>query len=115
MEIEKKMRYIWINKNKHSSDNNRKRYHRENRRGSKSWGKVKETGKVQYLEMVINSEGNLKDHIRQVETKTNNIYRVQISRSQFAICEALWQFANLFLYFFYKLRIAKIRKEKSRS
>ena len=23
--------------------------------------------------MVINSEGNLKDHIRQVETKTNNI------------------------------------------
>ena len=35
--------------------------------------KVKETDKVRYLGMVINSEGNLKDHIRQVETKTNNI------------------------------------------
>ena len=78
-----------INKNEHSSDKNRKRYHRENKRGSKSWGKVKETDKVQYLGMVINSEANSKDHIRQVETKTNNIYRAQISRSQFAICEAL--------------------------
>ena len=65
--------------------------------------------------MVINSEGNLRGHIRQVETKTNNIYRVQISRSQVAICEAFWQFANLFLYFSYKFRIAKIKKEKSRS
>ena len=45
MEIEKKMGYglkrkengVWTNKNKHSSDKNRKRYHRENRRGSKSW------------------------------------------------------------------------------
>ena len=36
-------------------------------------GKVKETDKVRYLGMVINSEGNLKDHIRLVETKTNNI------------------------------------------
>ena len=35
-------------------------------------GKVKENHKVRYLGMVINSEGNLKDHIRQVETKTNN-------------------------------------------
>ena len=34
MEIQKRMEYIWINKNKHSSDKNRKRYHRENRRGS---------------------------------------------------------------------------------
>ena len=46
MEIEKKMEYIWINKNKHSCDKNRKSYHRENRRGSKSWGKVKETDTV---------------------------------------------------------------------
>ena len=38
-------------------------------------GKVKETDKVRDLEMVINSEGNLKDHIQQVETKTNNISR----------------------------------------
>ena len=39
-------------------------------------GKVKETDKVRYLGMVINSEGNSKDHIRQVETiKTNNISR----------------------------------------
>ena len=60
MEIEKKIEYIWIKKNKHSSDKNRKRYHRENRRGSKSWGKVKETDKVR---LVINLEGNLKDHI----------------------------------------------------
>ena len=37
--------------------------------------KVKETDKVRYLGMVINSEGNLKDHIQQVETKTNNISR----------------------------------------
>ena len=38
--------------------------------------KVKETDQVRYLGMVINSEGNLKDHIRQVETmKTNNISR----------------------------------------
>ena len=54
MEIEKKMEYIWINKNKHSSDKNSKRYHRENRRGSKCCGKVKETDKVRYLGMVIN-------------------------------------------------------------
>ena len=46
MEIENRMEYIWINKNKHSSDKNRKMYHRENRRGSKSWEKVKETNKV---------------------------------------------------------------------
>ena len=38
-------------------------------------GKVKETNKIRYLGMVINSEGNLKDHIQQVETKTNNISR----------------------------------------
>ena len=38
-------------------------------------GNVKETNKVRYLGMVINSEGNLKDHIRQVETKTTNISR----------------------------------------
>ena len=31
-------------------------------------GKVKETDKVRYLGMVINSEGNLKDHMRQAET-----------------------------------------------
>ena len=43
--------------------------------------------------------GNLKDHIRLVETKTNNIYRVQISYLQFAICEAFWQFANFFYIF----------------
>ena len=36
-------------------------------------GKIKETDKVRYLGMVINLEGNLKDHIRQVETKTNSI------------------------------------------
>ena len=36
-------------------------------------GKVKENDKVRYLGMVIKSEGNLKDHIRQVQTKTNNI------------------------------------------
>ena len=36
-------------------------------------GKVNETDKVRYLGMVINSEGNLKDHIQQIETKTNNI------------------------------------------
>ena len=56
IDIEKKMEYIWINKNKRSSDKSSKRYHRENRRGRKSWGKVKETDKVQYLGMVINSE-----------------------------------------------------------
>ena len=38
-------------------------------------GKVKETDKVRYLGMVVNSEENLKDHIGQVETKTNNISR----------------------------------------
>ena len=38
-------------------------------------GKVKETDKVRYLGMVINSEGSLKDHIHQVETKTNNLSR----------------------------------------
>ena len=90
-------------------------FHRENRRGSKSWGKLKETDKVQYLGMVINLEINLKDHIQQVGTKTNNTYRVQISCSQFSICAVFWQVANLFLYFFYKLRIAKIRRDKSRS
>ena len=31
-------------------------------------GKLKETDKVRYLGMVINSERNLKDHMRQVET-----------------------------------------------
>ena len=31
-------------------------------------GKIKETNKVRYLGMVINSEGNLKDHIRQVRS-----------------------------------------------
>ena len=36
-------------------------------------GKVKKTDRVRYLGMVINAEGNLKDHIRQVDTKTNNI------------------------------------------
>ena len=29
--------------------------------------------------------------------------RVQISRSQFAICEAFWQFANKLLHFFLKI------------
>ena len=34
----------------------------------------------------------------------HNMYlcRVQISRSQFAICEAFWQFVNEFLHFFKK-------------
>ena len=31
------------------------------------------------------------------------VSRVWISRSQFAICEAFWQFANEFLYFFSKI------------
>ena len=38
----------------------------------RAW-KVKETDKVRYLGMVINSKGNLKDHTQQVETKTSNI------------------------------------------
>ena len=32
-----------------------------------------ETDKIRYLALVVNSEGNLKDHIQQVESKTNNI------------------------------------------
>ena len=40
---------------------------RENRRENKKIraGKVKETSKIRYLGIVINSEGKLKDHIRQ--------------------------------------------------
>ena len=43
-------------------------------------GKVKETDKVRYLGIVINSEGNLKDHMRQIETKTSNISKERVKR-----------------------------------
>ena len=39
----------------------------------------------------------------------HRLSRVRIMRSQFAICKAFWQFANEFLHFFWKLRIAKIK------
>ena len=38
-------------------------------------GKVEETEKVKYLGMVINSDGNLEDHIKQMTDNTNNICR----------------------------------------
>ena len=76
--METKENGVWSKTN--SSDKNRKRYHRENRRGSIRAGKVKETDKVRYLGIVINSEGNLKDHMRQIETKTSNISKERVKR-----------------------------------
>ena len=36
----------------------------------------------------------------RLRDKDRRLIRVRISRSQFAICEMFWQFANKFLHFF---------------
>ena len=49
-------------------------------------GKVKKTDKIRYLGMAIDSEGNLKDHIRQVETKSRNISKeIKVLRSKIQV------------------------------
>ena len=71
-------------------------------------GKVKETDKVRYLGMVINLKGNLKDHIQQVETNTNNISKVIKaigSKSQFGSEEMkvkIKLFGTCFFFFLFK-------------
>ena len=70
-------------------------------------GKVKKTDRVRYLGMVINAEGNLKDHIRQVDTKTNNIskeIKAIGSKSQVG-SEEIFVMFDFLLFFFKKQKI----------
>ena len=61
-------------------------------------------GETLNLRNMINWNRNLK----KINGSTD-IFRVRISRLEFAICEAFWQFPNEVLHFFLKLWIIEIR------
>ena len=65
-------------------------------------------GETLNLRNMINWNRNLK----KINGSTD-IFRVQISHLEFAICEAFWQFANEVLHFFFKLWIVEIRHFKN--